>query len=110
MKFQDIPARILSIRVKPTTNITALQEQPVFSVDTRPTRAGEFEIRLKGPVVFVRPVVAADLRRLNADHASGRALLAQLACSAAVGSVGVQIAFFTGDRLDMGDVVIGVDE
>ncbi len=57
MKFQDIPARILSIRVKPTTNITALQEQPVFSVDTRPTRADEFEIRLKDTVVFVRPVV-----------------------------------------------------
>ena len=110
MKFQDIPARILSIRVKPTTNITALQEQPVFSVDTRPTRADEFEIRLKDTVVFVRPVVAADIRRLNAELASGRALLAQLASSAADGSVELQIAFFTGDCLEMGDVEIGVDE
>lgn len=110
MKFQDIPARILSIRVKPTTNITALQEQPVFSVDTRPTRAGEFEIRLKDTVVFVRPVVAADIRRLNAELASGRALLAQLASSAADGSVELQIAFFTGDCLEMGDIEIGVDE
>ncbi len=110
MKFQDIPARILSIRVKPTTNITALQEQPVFSVDTRPSRADEFEIRLKDTVVFVRPVVAADIRRLNAELASGRALLAQLASPAADGSVELQIAFFTGDCLEMGDVEIGVDE
>jgi hypothetical protein len=110
MKFQDIPAHILSIRVKPTTNISALQEQPVFSVDTRPSRADEFEIRLKDTVVFVRPVLAADIRRLNADLASGRALLAQLASPAVDGSVELQIAFFTGDCLEMGDVDIGVDE
>jgi hypothetical protein len=110
MKFQDIPARILSIRVKPTANITALQEQHVFSVDTRPSRADEFEIRLKDNVVSVRPVVAADIRRLNAELASGRAQLAQLASPAADGSVELQIAFFTGDCLEMGDVEIGVDE
>jgi hypothetical protein len=110
MKFQDIPARILSIRVKPTTKILALQEQPAFSVDTRLSRADEFEIRLKDTVVFVRPVVAADIRRLNAELASGRALLAQLASPAADGSVELQIAFFTGDCLEMGDVEIGVDE
>ncbi|PKG48419.1 DEAD/DEAH box helicase [Halomonas sp. MES3-P3E] len=110
MKFQDIPAHILSIRVKPTTNFSALQEQPVFSVDTRPSRVDEFEIRLKDTVVFVRPVLAADIRRLNTDLASGRALLAQLASPARDGSVELQIAFFTGDCLEMGDVDIGVDE
>jgi len=110
MKFQDIPARILSVRVRPTTNMAALQEQPVFSVDTRPRRADEFEIRLKDTVVFVRPVLAADVRRLNADLASGRALLAQLASPATDGSVDLQIAFFTGDCLEMGDIDIGVDE
>jgi len=110
MKFQDIPARILSVRVRPTTNMPALQEQPVFSVDTRPGRADEFEIRLKDTVVFVRPVLAADIRRLNADLASGRALLAQLASPASDGSVDLQIAFFTGDCLEMGDIDIGVDE
>ena len=110
MKFQDIPTRILSIRVKPTNNLTALQEQPVFSVDTRPTRTDEFEIRLKDTVVFVRPVVAADIRRLNAELASGRALLAQLASPAADGSIELQISFFTGECLEMGDIEIGVDE
>lgn len=110
MNFQDIPACILSIRVKPTTKTPALQEQPVFSVEARLSRADEFEIRLRDSVVFVRPVVAADIRRLNAELASGRSLLAQLASPAADGSIELQVAFFTGDSLEMGDVEIGVDE
>lgn len=110
MNFQDIPACILSIRVKPTTKTPALQEQPVFSVEARLSRADEFEIRLRDSVVFVRPVVTADIRRLNAELASGRSLLAQLASPAADGSIELQVAFFTGDSLEMGDVEIGVDE
>jgi len=110
MNFQDIPARILSIRVKPSTMILALHEQPVFAVEAKLSRADEFEIRLRNSVVFVRPVVAADIRRLNAELASGRSLLAQLASPAADGSIELQIAFFTGDYLEMGDIEIGVDE
>ena len=110
MNFQDIPACILSIRVKPTTKTPALQEQPVFSVEARSSRADEFEIRLRDSVVFVRPVVTADIRRLNAELASGRSLLAQLASPAADGSIELQVAFFTGDSLETGDVEIGVDE
>ena len=110
MNFQDIPARLLSIRVKPRTKIPPLQEQPVFSVEARLRHTDEFEIRLRDSVVFVRPVVAADIRLLNAELASGRSLLAQLASPAADGSIELQIAFFTGDSLEMGDVEIGVDE
>lgn len=110
MNFQDIPACILSIRVKPTTKTPALQEQPVFSVEARLSRTDEFEIRLRDSVVFVRPVVTADIRLLNAELASGRSLLAQLASPAADGSIELQVAFFTGDSLEMGDVEIGVDE
>ena len=110
MNFQDIPACILSIRVKPTTKTPSLQEQPVFSVEARSSRADEFEIRLRDSVVFVRPVVTADIRRLNAELASGRTLLAQLVSPAADGSIELQVAFFPGDSLEMGDVEIGVDE
>ncbi|MDE2427132.1 MAG: AAA family ATPase [Burkholderiales bacterium] len=110
MNFQDIPACILNIRVKPTTKTPALQEQPVFSVEARLSRADEFEIRLRDSVVFVRPVVTADIRRLNAELASGRSLLAQLASPAVDDSIELQVAFFTGDSLEMGDVEIGVDE
>lgn len=110
MNFQDIPACILSIRVKPTTKTPALQEQPVFAVEAKLSRTDEFEIRLRDSVVFVRPVVTADIRLLNAELASGRSLLAQLASPAADGSIELQVAFFTGDSLEMGDVEIGVDE
>lgn len=110
MKFHDIPANILTVRIMRTDKGKALEEQPVISVDASPSRADEFEIRVKDAVVFVLPVVAADIRRLNAELASGRALLAQLANRAADGSVELQIAFFTGDCLEMGNVEIGVDE
>ncbi|GFE94715.1 AAA domain-containing protein [Acetobacter persici] len=110
MKFQDIPAQILNIRVKPTTDIPALEEQPVFSVDIRPMYTGEFELRLKDTIVFVRPVAELDICRLNADLAIGSALLAQLAFPASDGSIELQVAFFTGNCLEMGEVNIGVDE
>lgn len=110
MKFQDIPARILSIRVKPTAKTPALQEQPAFSVCARLSHEDEFEVRLRDSVIFVRPVVSAHIRLLNAELASGGALLAQLANPAADGSVELQIAFFTGDCVEMGDVEVGVDE
>lgn len=110
MKFQDIPSNILSVRIKRSDNSEALRAQPVFSVNVRPSRVDEFEIHLKDAIVFVRPVVVPDIRRLNAELASGRALLAQLTNPAADGSIELQIAFFTGDCLEMGDVEIGVDE
>jgi hypothetical protein len=87
-----------------------LQEQPVFSVDASRTRPDEFEIRLKDAVVFAQPVVVADVRRLNSALAGGHALLAQLANPAADGSIELQIAFFAGECLEMGEVEIGVDE
>jgi energy-coupling factor transporter ATP-binding protein EcfA2 len=111
MKFQDIPADILTIRIKRTGNIVvALQEQSVFSVEANPSHPDEFEIRLKDALVSVRPVATNDTRRLNADLASGRAMLAQLVNPAADGSIELQIAFFTGECLEMGEVEIGVDE
>jgi len=111
MKFQDIPADIMIIRVKRNDNASvALQEQTVFSVEGCSSHPDEFEIRLRDFLVFVRPVVASDIRRLNAELASGRALLAQLANPAADGSIELQVAFFTGECLEMGDAEIGVDE
>lgn len=111
MKFQDIPAETLSIRVKRTDKAAeVLQEQPVLSVAARLSRPDEFEIRLKDSVVFARPVVAADIRRLNFELASGRSILAQFANPATDESIELQIAFFTGECLEMGEVEIGVDE
>ena len=112
MKFQDIPADILAIRMKMTEHSArlALKEQPVFSVEPNRTRPGEFEIRLRDSVVFAQPAAEADIRRLDLELASGRAMLAQLANPAADESIELQIAFFTGECLEMGEIEIGVDE
>jgi hypothetical protein len=111
MKFQDIPADILTIRFKRTDNpAEALQEEPVFSVEASRTRLNEFQIHLKDSVVFGKPVVDADIRRLHLELSGGRAILAQLANPAADQSIELQLAFFTGECLEMGAVEIGVDE
>src|ERR1700738_1083380 len=111
MNFQGIPADTMTIRVKRAdSGAEALQEQPVFSVGTSPTRPDHFDVRLKDVVVFLKPVIAADVRRLNSELAGGRDILAQLANPAADGSIELQIAFFSGERLEMGEVDIGVDE
>ena len=110
MKFQDIPANILTVRVRRTDNISAvLQEQPVFSVAASRTRLNEFEIRLKDSLILAQPIVDADVRRLNSELSSARAILAQLINPAADGSIELHIAFFAGECVEMGDVEVAVD-
>ena len=111
MKFQDIPAEILNIRVKITgAPAPKLKNQPVLSVSGCPSRPGEFEIHLKDSVIFVKPTVDADIRRLGSKLASGGAMLSQLDNPASDGSIELQIAFFTGECLEMEEIEIGVDE
>jgi superfamily I DNA/RNA helicase len=111
MNFQDIPTHILTVRVKQTGGpVAPLREQAVFSVEVAQSRPDEFEVRLENALVFVRPVAAIDARHLGAELASGQAMLAQLANPAVDDSIELQIAFFTGERLEMGDIEIGVDE
>ena len=110
MKFQDIPANILTVRVRRTDNISAaLQEQPVFSVAASRTRLNELEIRLKDSLILAKPVLDADIRRLNSELSSDRAILAQLINPAADGSIELHIAFFAGECVEMGDVEVAVD-
>ncbi|GAB4137640.1 MAG: hypothetical protein Kow0040_24450 [Thermogutta sp.] len=111
MNFQDIPADILTIRVKRTDgSAEALTEQPVLSVGVCHNRPDEIEIRLKDSIAFVRPVANADVRRLNSELAPGHAFLSQLANPGADGSIELQIAIFTGECLEMGQIEIGIDE
>jgi hypothetical protein len=111
MKFTDIPARTLSLRMKRTDGPTdSLPEGPVLSVAPCPTRPGEFELRVKDAIIFAKPVSDADVRRLTGELAAGCAILAQLANPAKDGSVEFQAAFFAGDCRDMGAVDVGADE
>ena len=94
MKFADIPAKILTFRIKRSDGSPAsLPQGPVLSVEPCPTRAGEFEVRLKDNLIFVKPVSDVDTRRLMRELANGCAILAQLANPAADGSVELQVAF-----------------
>lgn len=111
MRFADIPSKSLTLRVKRTDGATgSSSEGPVLSVAPCPTRPGEFELRVKTSIVFVKPVSDTDARRLTTELASGSALLAQLANPAKDGSVDLQIAFFVGECLEMGEVEVGADE
>jgi len=109
MKFYDIPAEIITVRVKRTDRAEPLTEQPVASVSVSLTRPDEFEIRIKDTTIIVKLVEKTDVRRLNNELVTGKAMLAQLANTAADGSIDLQIAFFTDER-EMGDIEIGVDE
>jgi hypothetical protein len=111
MRFADIPSRSLTFRVKRTDGATgSLPEGPVLSVAPCPTRPGEFELRVKDSLIFVKPVSDTDTRRLTTELASGCAILAQLVNPAADSSVELHVAFFAGDCLDMGAVEVGADE
>lgn len=111
MKFSDIPADILTVRVKRTdVSSDLLREQPVLFVSPRADRPGEFEVHLKESIVLVKPTAVADIRRLGAELASGRAMLVQFTAPATNGSIALQIAFFSGECLEMDDIEVGVDE
>ena len=112
MKFDDIPADTTIMRVRRTDySSEPFEEQPVFDVKAASAaHPGEFEIRLEGKVITVKPVVEIDVRRLNNELAAGRSMLSQLANRAKDGSIELRIKFFTGECLEMGDVEIGVDE
>lgn len=111
MKFQDIPTDILTIRVRPADHGSAdWRDQAVYSIESDLSRPDEFDLRLKNAMIAVQTVTLIDNRRLNSELAIGRAMLAQLANRAADGSMELQIAFFSGPYLEMGDLEIGVDD
>ncbi|CAI8765288.1 AAA family ATPase [Pseudomonas sp. IT-P12] len=111
MKFQDIPADILTIRILPVGHGSVeWRDQAVYSIENDLSRPNEFDLRLKDAMIAVQTVTSIDNRRLNAELAIGRALLAQLANRAADGSMELQIAFFSGPCLEMGELEIGVDD
>ena len=111
MKFADIPARMLSFRVKSVDGPTGSPpEGPVLSVAPCSSRPGEFEVRLKDSLILVKPVSDADTRRLTTELAGGCAILAQFFNPAADGSVELHVAFFAGECVEIGAVEIGADE
>lgn len=116
MKFAVIPGERFSLRVRSTdgTSLAELldpktQSTPVAAVEPR-SAPREFGLRLADRYLTVRAVEVGSAIDLNTELSLGRTLLAQLSDTAPDESVELQIVFFTGVTLDMGDVEIGVDE
>ena len=112
MKFQDIPAEPLSVRIKRTDGSPFAELTSALPVaHVVPNEApNTFDLALSDSMVSVTPTNAADAQRLNRELSIGRAMLAQLSDLAGDGSVELRIAFFSGHVAEMGDVEIGVDE
>lgn len=116
MKFHDIPAASLSVRIKSTDGSSfegrfpgSASALPVAHVI--PNEApNTFDLALNDSMVSVTTASEAAAQRLNRELSTGRAVLAQLSDPARDGSAELRIAFFPGYVAEMGDVEIGVDE
>jgi hypothetical protein len=116
MKFRDIPAQPLSVRVK-STDGSPFEDRFARSTSSLPVAhvvpneaPNTFDLALSDSMVSVTPTNEADAQRLNRELSTGRAMLAQLSDPARDGSVELRIAFFPGYVAEMGEVEIGVDE
>lgn len=116
MKFQEIPVEQFSVRVKSSdsSSLGGLLSRhpgpvPVVRIEASETE-NVFQLALADSWASVTPTREADGGRLNRELSRGRATLAQLYGAAPDGSVELQIVFFSGSVVEMGDLEIGVDE
>lgn len=109
MKFEEIPAPKLSLRIKPK-NTKVLPTGDVLAVKLTRVR-GEFDL-LFTPTSFFKVVPAnpVDINQLSDLLVSGRTILAKLTDPAPDGSAMLSIVQFCGEKLEMDDIEIGIDE
>lgn len=112
MKFEDIPTRIVTVRVKGLEVASEeLKEEPVFQISFSPVASDVLELRLQGRMLQARLTSEADCRSMSGELSLCGALLATMTNISEDATFDLQIATFTGETLDMGDEVeIGVDE
>ena len=108
MKFNDIPAEILSLRM--TQPDKSLKERPVTSIAQSITSPGEYEIYTYNGLVLASPVDRRRASDLDRELASGSPYLAQIADVDAEGGFSLEVIFFAKTTLEMGEQDIGVDE
>ena len=109
MKFEDISARRLSLRVKPKENVGTLKVGDVLSLRMTSIR-GEFDVRVMDASVTVQTASPADAKVLTDMLSTGRSTLARLSDPAPDGSMILELVLFNGEILEMDGVEIGVDE
>ena len=109
MRFEDIPAPLLSSRVAPLAG-DELAEGPVLAVYPVEEHPGEFELRTRTGLVRVTPTHDADVHVLNAELGAGRTVLAHLFSPAPDGTADLHLRLFNREQHEMGRLEIGVDE
>ena len=109
MKFEEIPAPNFSLRIKPNNSNVTLLIGDVFSVELTSIR-NEFKIYTMESVFTVIAVNHADGNQLSSILSSGRTILAKLTDSASDGSAELTLFQFYGEKLEMDDIDIGIDE
>ncbi|MBQ7178308.1 MAG: hypothetical protein IJS08_12910, partial [Victivallales bacterium] len=109
MKFEEIFARHLAIRVKPTDSNEMLEAIDVLSLKMTGVR-GEFEIRTPKTVSTIVPTDQADINALTELLSTGCATLSILSNSAKDGSAELHVLSFNGEQLEMGNLEIGIDD
>ena len=107
---EENSVQLFSGRVKPRYDNDSLTAGDVIAVYQSRSR-GVFELQTTiEKVIRIVPTNSGDINSLTNILAAGRAILARLTDVAEDGSAELQIAQFNGDRLEMGEVEIGVDE
>lgn len=110
MKFEDIPGRLISVRVKSDKQ---LSEGEICQLLPTKTAVPQFDLRLVG-VDGRRRVSAIDElegRMLASELVKAKSFLARLAEPGADGSFALQVmAFASAPILDVGELEIGVDD
>ncbi len=109
MKFEEIPAPKFSLRVNPKNTEVILPTEDLLSVELTRVR-GEFDLFTKQSVFSVVPTNPVDINQLSDLLASGRTFLAKLTDPAPDGSALLNMVQFCGEKLEMGDLEIGIDE
>lgn len=108
MRFNDIPAEILSLRMLQPDK--GLRQGPLTSVAQSTLNPGEYELFTQRGLILAKPVDERQAAELDRELASGSSYLAQIADVDAEGGFSLEIAFFAKVTLEMGEQDIGVDE
>ena len=109
MKFEEISAPSISLRIKPKLTKEKLKDCDILAIKFGELY-GEFELYFPNDKINIIPLSLADVNELSRLLSSGRAILASITDIAPDGSAALNVVYFSGEQIEMGDIEIGIDE
>ncbi|MBR3922647.1 MAG: AAA family ATPase, partial [Kiritimatiellae bacterium] len=110
MKFEDIPGRLISVRIKSEKNLV---EGEILQMLPTTTAVPQFDLRIAGVDGRRRVFAVDDLegRMLASELTKAKSFLARLAEPGADGSFALQVMVFSSSPIDdVGELEIGIDD